>query len=186
MQSLKLRGLIPLLVLVAIAAGVKLMPKLTTKAVDDFAFQEMPDSEYYQLVPGSVYDGDTLRVTDGSKEIKIRFCGIDAPEKEQAMGLEARDHLRNLIDQGDGRLVVLPVETDRYGRTVAEVFVPTSTAEIHLNSQMVADGYAYHYARYSGECPNGHLLAGVEAQARSRSAGVWASPNAVKPWDYRN
>ncbi|WP_346294460.1 hypothetical protein [Sphaerothrix gracilis] len=42
----------------------------------------MPVSEHYQLVPGSVYNGDTLRVTDDSKEIKIRLCGIDAPEME--------------------------------------------------------------------------------------------------------
>jgi hypothetical protein len=25
----------------------------------------------------------------------------------------------------------------------------------------VADGYAYHYAQYSGDCPNGGLLAAI-------------------------
>jgi len=103
------------------------------------------------------------------------------------MGIEARDHLRSLINQGDGTLIVLPVEEDQYGRTVAEIFVPVvgQEAEIHLTSQMVVDGYAYHYAQYSDGCPNGFVLAGAEEQARSRQLGVWASPNAVKPWEHQ-
>lgn len=151
--------------------------------------ESMPDSELYYLVEGSVHDGDTLRVQRNGEELKIRLCGIDAPEIEQQFGIESREHLRSLIDQGidDGRLIVLPVEQDQYGRTVAEIFVPMENTqeEIHLTSQMVADGYAYHYERYSGGCPNGQVLAGAEEQARSQSAGVWSNQNALKPWDYR-
>ena len=186
MRKLKTRGLIPLFVIVAITAAAKWMPTSITDAISSaIPADSMPDSEYYQLVPGSVHDGDTLRVTDGSTEIRIRLCGIDAPELEQPLGIDSRDHLRSLINRGDNTLIVLAVEQDRYDRTVAELFVPTSAGEIHLNSQMVVDGYAYHYARYSGGCPNGHLLAGAEEQARSQQLGVWADPDAVKPWDYR-
>jgi endonuclease YncB( thermonuclease family) len=46
--------------------------------------------------PGSVYDGDTLRVLCDRSELKIRMCGIDAPEKDQPGGIEARDYLRSL------------------------------------------------------------------------------------------
>lgn len=141
-------------------------------------------NQLYKLVPDSVYDGDTLHVTDGTQEIKIRFCGIDAPEKKQALGIESRDHLRSLLDRGDGRLVVLPVETDRYGRTVAEVFVPTSAGEIHLNSQMVADGMAYVYPQYVDGCPNAIAIAGGEAMAKEKNLGVW-SGNYQLPWDSR-
>lgn len=148
--------------------------------------------EEYQLVKGSVYDGDTLRVSRSGKETKIRLCGIDAPEKAQPMGTAARDHLRSLLDKGDGSVIVVPVENDRYGRLVAELFVKPRAGqgyqadeEIPINAQMVIDGYAYHYARYSGNCPNGALLAGVENEARQQKRGVWNDPNAVKPWDYR-
>jgi endonuclease YncB( thermonuclease family) len=81
----------------------------------------------------------------------------------------------------------VPVETDCYGRAVAKIFVPLAGTEeeIHLNSQMVLDGYAYHYARYSGGCPNGMLLAGAEDRAKAQSVGVWAQAGAVKPWEYR-
>ena len=185
-------GLVALLILVAVGLLIRFWPELIPSLVSqrDITSSTMPDSEVYRLVEGSVYDGDTLRVQrcgEQCEELKIRLCGIDAPEMDQPMGEAARNQLRSLIDQGDGTLIVLPVEQDRYGRTVAELFVPVvgQEAEIHLTSQMVMDGYAYHYERYSGGCPNGQLLAGVEEQARSRSAGVWANPSAVKPWDYR-
>lgn len=158
-----------------------------TGVVSGLGDQSMPHSEYYQLLPESVYDGDTLRVTDGSQELKIRLCGIDSPEIEQPLGVEARDHLRSLIDQGDGIIIVLRVEQDRYDRTVAELFVPVlgKEEEVHLNSRMVLDGFAYHYERYSDSCPNQGAIALGEERARAERAGVWMDLNAVKPWDYR-
>lgn len=157
----------------------------------------MPDfdaqqSQTYQLVPGSISDGDTLRVTDGRAELRIRLCGIDAPEKDQPLGIAARDHLRSLINKGDGSVIVVPVEQDRYGRTVAELFIwprsgqgYQSGEEIAVNAQMVADGYAYHYARYSNSCPNGQVLSQLEANAKQQRLGVWRDVNAVRPWEYR-
>ncbi|NET31337.1 MAG: thermonuclease family protein [Cyanothece sp. SIO1E1] len=153
---------------------------------------EVPESEHWQVVPGSVYDGDTLRVQRGEEELKIRFCGIDAPEKDQPLGIASRDHLRSLIDQGDGSIIVVPIARDRYGRMVAELFMQPRPGlgyqpgeEIFLNGQMVADGYAYHYARYADNCPNGKQIAGIEVVAKEQRLGVWAEPGAVKPWEWR-
>jgi endonuclease YncB( thermonuclease family) len=56
---------------------------------------EKREYERWQVKEGSIYDGDTLRVVRGTEELKIRFCGIDAPEKNQELGIEARDHLRS-------------------------------------------------------------------------------------------
>jgi endonuclease YncB( thermonuclease family) len=44
--------------------------------------------ETWQVEDGSIYDGDTLEAVQGNNEQKIRFCGIDAPEKEMPMGIE--------------------------------------------------------------------------------------------------
>lgn len=82
--------------------------------------------EEWSLKPGSVYDGDTLRVVRDNEELKIRFCGIDATEKKMAMGVESRDHLRSLATINNGELLLIPIEKDRYGRTVAEVYVQDS------------------------------------------------------------
>ena len=195
MHKLKTRGLIPLLAVGAIATfGTATKwtwppPEPLAEATSflSLGLSVVGESEQYQLVPGSVYDGDTLRVTDGSKEIKIRLCGIDAPEKEQPMGIEARDHLRDLIAQGDGSLIVVPVKRDRYERTVADVFVPLAGTEeeIHLNTQMVLDGYAYHYEQSSSDCPDDYLLARVEERAKASGLGVWVNPDAERPWEYR-
>jgi endonuclease YncB( thermonuclease family) len=164
-------------------------------STDSRTLAPMPDfnqqqSKVYQLVPDSIYDGDTLRVSDGAGELKIRLCGIDAPEKEQPMGVEARDHLRGLIGKGDGTIIVVPVEKDRYGRMVAELFVKPRSQnntgeEIAVNAQMVIDGYAHHYDRYSGNCPNGQMLSRFEISAKQQGLGVWKNGDAVRPWDYR-
>jgi endonuclease YncB( thermonuclease family) len=194
MRTFKARGFVLLAALGAIALLNYLNPRLldqalksAVKAVEpELVVDSGPMSEYYQIVEGSIYDGDTLRVTDGKSETKLRFCGVDAPEKDQAGGIESRDHLRSLIARGDGSVIVVPVETDRYGRTVAELFIPVGgEEEIHLNSQMVLDGHAYHYARYSSTCPNKDAIVRAEESAKAQFIGLWANPQAERPWDYR-
>ena len=151
-----------------------------------------PQSETWQVVPGSVYDGDTLRVQRGVQELKIRFCGIDAPEKKQPRGIESRDYLRSLIAKGDGSVMLTPIEKDLYGRTVAELFVRPRPGkgyqpgeEIYLNGAMVQAGLAYHYERYSDNCENRDAIAAAEEIAQANGAGVWSDAAAVKPWEWR-
>ena len=119
----------------------------------------------------------------------LHLSGTDAPERDQSLGIAARDHLRSLINRGNGSIVVVPVEQDQYGRTVAELYVQPRSGlgyqageEIAVNAQMVPDGYAYHYAQYRGDCPNGGLLAAIESQAQAARRGVWSHPNSVRPF----
>ncbi|MPW55995.1 hypothetical protein C0159_08320 [Moraxella catarrhalis] len=54
-------------------------------------------------------------------QVKIRFAQIDAPEKGQDFGIASKQTLSNMIYN---QKVVLKVsDTDRYGRTVAEVYL---------------------------------------------------------------
>ncbi|MGC1307836.1 MAG: thermonuclease family protein [Phormidesmis sp.] len=144
-------------------------------------------SQHFELVSGSVHDGDTFRVSDGDRQIKVRLCGIDAPELEQDSGVASRDHLRTLIAKGSGHVTLVTVETDQYGRTIADVFVPTGNGEeeIHLNSRMVRDGMAYVYPQYVSGCPNATIIQNAEETARKNAAGVWKKSVSQKPWDYR-
>lgn len=68
-----------------------------------------------------VADGDTLTVDLNGKETKIRLCGVDAPEQQQALGKESKAFLQKLTLGKE--VAVTEIEKDRYGRTVAEVFV---------------------------------------------------------------
>lgn len=142
------------------------------------------DTEWWQVE--NVHDGDTIRVTKDGQSESIRLCGIDAPELEQPLGEASRDHLQSLIAQSaDGEVGIVPVERDRYGRLVAEIFVPTADGmEIHANSQMVTDGMAYVYERYVGGCPNASVIEQAEAQPKTAMIGVWQGEQ-VPPWEYR-
>ncbi|PZO42576.1 MAG: nuclease [Phormidesmis priestleyi] len=173
--------------LLAGAISIKLSPKVAEQLTADVTPASSDISKHYNVVLGSIYDGDTLRVSDGNQEIKVRLCGLDVPEKEQAMGIESRDHLRSLVAQGNGRIILVETDTDQYGRTVAEAFIPTSDGkeEIHLNTQMVADGMAYVYPKYVGSCLNGSRMQVAEEAAKRQAIGVWSNPTSQKPWDYR-
>jgi len=73
----------------------------------------------------------------------------------------------------DNSLVrVHAVESDRYDRTVAEVFL----GETFINAEMVRKGYAWHYQRYSGNCPNRSEI--VKASQETQLTGT-------PPWEFR-
>ena len=168
-------------------SGVRVRVNVEDVPADSFA--EVEDSgitpEVWQVKQGSIYDGDTLRVVRGSEELKIRFCGIDAPEKKQSLGIESRDHLRSLVDISNGEILLIPIEQDRYDRTVAELYVKDSDdTAINLNVQMVRDGYAWHYERYSGNCPIRNEFAIAQEMAQSEGLGIWKG-NPTPPWDWR-
>ncbi len=103
------------------------------------------------VVPGSVYDGDTIRVNCGDGQQKIRFACIDAPEKNQDMGIELRDHLRNVLANNGNKVKVDAITTDRYDRVVAELWVGDTD---FLQSIQVLDGMVWPYEKYKDDCKN--------------------------------
>ena len=115
--------------LILVFAGVMANRKAINGVTEKAIARVLPDdnhAEEWQVKPGSIYDGDGLHVIRENEELKIRFCGIDAPEVKppQPLGIESRDYLRSLIAQGNGTIYVQPIEEDRYGRTVAELWIP--------------------------------------------------------------
>lgn len=179
-----------------IASVLIVYPFLSDRVSDKFSFlsqlwfkrpQTSRDATVWRVKPGSIYDGDTLRLIREDRELKIRLCGIDAPELKQKLGVEARDYLRSLIDNSNGTVHLIRVGIDRYGRTVADLFVPLESnpeQEIHLNSAMVEAGYAWHYERYSDNCIDRDGLAIAKNLAKDNKVGVHSGGH-QKPWDWR-
>ncbi len=65
----------------------------------------------------SVAEGDTITVLDASsKQHKIRFNAIDAPERKQALGARSRQNLARYVAGKEVRLDCPKV--DRYRRKV--------------------------------------------------------------------
>ena len=96
----------------------------------------------------SVGDGDTIRVSEGSRRITVRLACIDAPETSQRpWGASSTSLLRQLTPIGSE--VALRIQTtDRYGRTVAELL----NWRGNVNQQMVQAGQAFAYRKYLRQC----------------------------------
>ncbi len=129
--------------------------------------------------PGEVVgvaDGDTITVLRDKTSIKIRLYGIDCPEKRgQAFGKKAKQFTSKMVF---GKHVeIKPVDQDRYGRTVAWVYVDGK----NLNEELVKAGLAWHYKKYSSD----QSLANMENQARKIKIGLWVDPEAIAPWTFR-
>lgn len=85
------------------------------------------------------------------------------------------DHLKQLLATSaeDEVVGVVPVGRDSLGRLVVEVFVPTGEAEeIHVNTQMVLDGFAT-VGDTADDCPNGLVMVTAEDRANGAAVGLW-------------
>ena len=129
----------------------------------------------------SVGDGDTIRVmTSNAQKVTIRLACIDAPETAQGKsGQDATNTLQRLLTSG-GQLTLKPQVTDKYGRTVAEVFVDGQ----NVNLAMVRLGAAYAYRKYLKGCDASAYLQ-AESTAEQWRYGVWGLEGEQRPWDFR-
>lgn len=123
----------------------------------------------------SVTDGDTLSLLVGKETIKIRLEGIDAPESKQSFGTKSKDALKELV--AGKQVAVVKSGEDKYGRTLGLVRL----GDTDVNAKLVADGWAWHYKKYSKD----ELLAQLEVEARDAGRGLWADPKALPPWEFR-
>ena len=121
----------------------------------------------------SIADGDTITVLDANKkQHKVRLTGIDAPEKKQAFGAKSKDRMGELVAGKD--VVVEWKENDNYGRTLGKV----RQGALDINLQMIKDGMAWHYKKFSKSAE----LSMAEAEAKAGKKGLWGDTNPVPPW----
>ena len=128
----------------------------------------------------SIGDGDTIRVRQAGKALTVRLACIDAPESAQPPhGQQARTYLQQRLPIG--REVSLNIKTtDRYGRSVAEVF-----SGVNINLALVEDGQAFAYRQYLSGC-NAKEYLDAEYRASRRRYGVWQVEGGItRPWDFR-
>ena len=129
----------------------------------------------------SIGDGDTIRVRHGAKVETIRLACIDAPEMAQVpYGDQARRYLQTRL-RLEREVTIHPLNTDRYGRTVAEVI-----GDINLNLALVEDGLAFVYPKYLGQCDATAYL-NAEYRASRHRFGIWRVPGGIeRPWQFRH
>ncbi|HXS59739.1 MAG TPA: thermonuclease family protein [Candidatus Sulfopaludibacter sp.] len=116
-----------------------------------------------------VYDGDTIITT---KYEHIRLAEIDAPERYQDEGLEAKQFLSSLIL---GKTIEIKrMGKDRYNRTIGKLYLNG----LYINEYMVVNGEAWSF-RYHGNIFN------EEQEARKQKKGLWRFSNPEAPYKYR-
>ena len=127
----------------------------------------------------SVADGDTITILrHGRDQVKIRLYGIDAPESGQPFGKASKQNLSLLVH---GRSIEVEVmDTDKYGRTVARIFVDGED----VNALQLRSGNAWLYTQYCKDWVCGEWM-GLEAEAKSSGVGLWADKDPTPPWEWR-
>ena len=126
-------------------------------------------------------------LTSAIQNVRVNHCltnvavpqkflnGIDAPEKKQAFGAKSKARLGELVAGKD--VMVEWKEKDTYGRTMGKV----TQNGVDVNLQMVKEGLAWYYRKYSKSAE----LSRAEAEAKAGKKGLWADQNPVPPWDFR-
>ncbi len=131
-----------------------------------------------------VVDGDTIHVNRAGQDVTVRMIGIDTPETVKpdspvdCFGPEASDFAKDSLT---GRTVTLEFDdsqgrTDRFGRTLAYVWVEGSGGSLSLfNLDAVARGYAEE--QQYGPTPFAwkQEFRAAEDAARSVGAGLWGA-----------
>jgi endonuclease YncB( thermonuclease family) len=153
----------------AVLSGLALLPLAPARAQADFRARVV-----------SIGDGDTIRVRHGDKVETIRLACIDAPEMAQVpYGDQARRYLQTRL-RLEQEVTIHPLNSDRYGRTVAEVI-----GDINLNLALVEDGLAFVYPKYLGQCAATEYL-NAEYRASRHRFGIWRVPGGIeRPWQFR-
>ncbi|MCR5690730.1 MAG: thermonuclease family protein [Eubacterium sp.] len=132
-----------------------------------------------------VTDGDTLTVTLNGNDTKIRLIGVDTPEsvaskeylqrtgkKNNKWGKKASDFSKKVLKNAVVYLEYDEERVDRYGRTLAYVYIKKDGKMVMHNKTLVKKGFAraVYYA------PNGKYkkeFEKLQKKAKSKKLGFW-------------
>ncbi|MBI5612566.1 MAG: thermonuclease family protein [Gammaproteobacteria bacterium] len=113
-----------------------------------------------------VFDGDTVLLEDGRK---VRYLGINAPEKQEAFYYKAKHFNESLVSNREIRLEIDQEKSDAYGRLLAYVYAGDQL----VNARLVQEGLAHAFFIGPDRRHNALLLEAQE-KAKRRKVGIWS------------
>jgi micrococcal nuclease len=130
----------------------------------------------------AVLEGDTISVTTwrtgrtGRLDyVAIRLYGVAAPARGQEFAKESRDFLATMVKGRDVEIVPMkPVFPSCPCLVMAN--------GVNVNHEIVKAGMAWWSRR---DAPQDQLFQKMEQEAREANRGLWAMPDPVPPWEYR-
>jgi micrococcal nuclease len=156
--------------------GLFLISPLACEKVQDKPDRYNPDVAAglvpaYELVT-RVIDGDTIVLENGTK---VRYIGIDTPETKnprkpvEYFGKEASEANKKLVEGKKVRLEYDVQRTDKYGRTLAYVYLEDGT---FVNACLVMNGLAQ-VSTYPPNVKYQDEFLELERYAREKKKGLW-------------
>jgi len=123
-----------------------------------------------------VDDGDSITVLQGGKvQHKIRLAEIDAPEKSQPFGQQAKQSLSQMCF---GKQATIEDRgREFHGRPLGRVWCDG----VDVTAEQVRGGMAWVYDRYVTD----RSLYSLQDAARAARHGLWADADPVPPWEWR-
>jgi len=152
-----------------------------------------PELQKAQFKVIKVYDGDTITISDGFYEIRVRLIGIDTPEMKETnpvlknLAYQARDYLSSLILNQSIYLQFdhfseKSMHMDKFGRLLAYIY--RYSDNLFINAQMMKMGFSQEYERYPFE--QLQYFRELASEARRERRGIWIIINNSKLFESRN
>ena len=118
-----------------------------------------------------VIDGDTVILTNGEK---VRYVGIDTPERGQCWYRQAKEFNRKLVSGKRVRLERDKSNRDRYQRLLRYIYVQNTPdeKEIFVNLELVKAGLA-RAKEYKPDTKYASILEQAESYAKINKIGLW-------------
>lgn len=116
-----------------------------------------------------VVDGDTLDVDINGNTERIRFSGINTPEKGDCYYQEAKDKLKELTLNKEIYIQQDIKNKGKYGRLLRYIYLD----DMLINEFLVKNGYAKVYDKYKEDTSKYNQLKRSELEAVRLDLGVW-------------
>lgn len=125
-----------------------------------------------------IVDGDTIVVSNGGKQYKVRYIGVDSPETVdpsspvQWMGPQASAANSKLVAGKDVVLEKDVSETDQYGRLLRYVWLKNGSTWLLVNLELVRKGYAS-ASTWPPDVKYVDVYVAAEEGAQAAGVGLW-------------
>lgn len=126
-----------------------------------------------------VYDGDSIEIELEGQTYRLRYIGVDSPEREEPFYEEAFEFNRDMVEDQTVILVRDVSETDQYGRLLRYVYLADGT---FVNGEMISNGMA-RLVTFPPDVAQTEHLRGLQEQAREAAAGMWSRTDLTGPCD---
>lgn len=144
--------------------------------------EEIPDAPGVASRVSRVIDGDTIEARYGGQAVDVRLIGIDTPETVHpsepvgCLGKEASAFTKRKLEGSRVRLEFDVEKTDRYGRTLAYVWLGDKL----FNEQIVSRGFAK-VSTYPPNVKYEDRFIKAQRKARNNDRGLWAPDACPEP-----